>query len=81
MQYRELGRTGFKVSAISFGAWAIGGGWGVVDGTRSLARHHKAGILARLPLSTGGAARIFPTRRRAPRATCRASVTFSPLSA
>ena len=25
MKYRELGRTGFKVSEISFGAWAIGG--------------------------------------------------------
>jgi aryl-alcohol dehydrogenase-like predicted oxidoreductase len=31
MQYRELGRTGWKVSTISFGAWAIGGGWGTVD--------------------------------------------------
>jgi aryl-alcohol dehydrogenase-like predicted oxidoreductase len=25
MKYRELGRTGWKVSEISFGAWAIGG--------------------------------------------------------
>ena len=30
MQYRELGRTGWKVSAFSFGAWAIGGTWGEV---------------------------------------------------
>lgn len=30
MQFRELGRTGWKVSAISFGAWAIGGSWGEV---------------------------------------------------
>ena len=30
MQYRELGRTGWKVSTISFGAWAIGGTWGEV---------------------------------------------------
>lgn len=37
MQYRELGRTGFKVSTISFGAWAIGGSWGTVDDTESLA--------------------------------------------
>ena len=28
MQYRSLGRTGWKVSEISFGAWAIGGSWG-----------------------------------------------------
>ena len=28
MQYRELGRTGWKVSTVSFGAWAIGGAWG-----------------------------------------------------
>jgi aryl-alcohol dehydrogenase-like predicted oxidoreductase len=36
MQYRELGRTGWKVSAISFGAWAIGGAWGDVDDEQSL---------------------------------------------
>jgi aryl-alcohol dehydrogenase-like predicted oxidoreductase len=37
MQYRELGRTGWKVSTISFGAWAIGGSWGSVDDKDSLA--------------------------------------------
>jgi len=26
MNYRTLGRTGWNVSEISFGAWAIGGG-------------------------------------------------------
>ncbi len=36
MQYRELGRTGWKVSAVSFGAWAIGSAWGAVDDTDSL---------------------------------------------
>ncbi len=30
MQYRDFGRTGWKVSEISFGAWAIGGTWGDV---------------------------------------------------
>ena len=42
MQYRELGRTGFRVSAISFGAWAIGGTWGSVDDAESLAALHRA---------------------------------------
>jgi aryl-alcohol dehydrogenase-like predicted oxidoreductase len=42
MQYRDLGRTGWKVSAISFGAWAIGGTWGPVDDHDSLAALHKA---------------------------------------
>jgi aryl-alcohol dehydrogenase-like predicted oxidoreductase len=42
MQYRELGRTGFKVSTISFGAWAIGGTWGSVDDTESMAALHRA---------------------------------------
>src|SRR5689334_10956204 len=37
MNYRDLGRTGWKVSDISFGAWAIGGSWGSVDDTESLA--------------------------------------------
>jgi aryl-alcohol dehydrogenase-like predicted oxidoreductase len=35
MQYRTLGRTGWKVSTISFGAWAIGGGWGEVEDDES----------------------------------------------
>jgi aryl-alcohol dehydrogenase-like predicted oxidoreductase len=42
MQYRELGRTGWKVSEISFGAWAIGAGWGPVDNQESLAALHRA---------------------------------------
>lgn len=37
MNYRKLGRTGWKVSEISFGAWAIGGEWGSVDDRESLA--------------------------------------------
>lgn len=36
MQYRPLGRTGFDVSTVSFGAWAIGGTWGAVDDEESL---------------------------------------------
>lgn len=42
MQYRELGRTGMKVSAVSFGSWAIGGTWGTVDDAESLAALHRA---------------------------------------
>jgi aryl-alcohol dehydrogenase-like predicted oxidoreductase len=42
MNYRELGRTGWKVSDISFGAWAIGGSWGSVDDGESLAALHSA---------------------------------------
>ncbi len=42
MQYRQLGRTGWKVSDISFGAWAIGGAWGPVSDDESLAALHKA---------------------------------------
>lgn len=42
MKYRELGRTGWKVSEISFGAWAIGSMWGSVDEKESMAALHKA---------------------------------------
>ena len=37
MKYRELGKTGYQVSEISFGAWAIGGTWGDVKDDESLA--------------------------------------------
>jgi aryl-alcohol dehydrogenase-like predicted oxidoreductase len=42
MQYRELGRTGWKVSSISFGTWAIGAEWGAVNDQESLAALHRA---------------------------------------
>lgn len=42
MQYRKLGRTGWEVSASSFGAWAIGGTWGEVDDKESLTALHRA---------------------------------------
>jgi len=42
MKYRLLGRTGWKISEISFGAWAIGGAWGNVDDRESLAALHGA---------------------------------------
>lgn len=42
MEYRELGRTGWKVSALSFGAWAIGGTWGPTDESESMAALHRA---------------------------------------
>ena len=42
MQYRELGRTGWNISTISFGAWAIGGTWGNVKDDESLSALHRA---------------------------------------
>jgi len=42
MQYRPLGRTGWNVSSVSFGAWAIGGTWGPVDDEVSMAALHRA---------------------------------------
>lgn len=42
MKYRSLGRTGWQVSEVSFGAWAIGGAWGDVSDEESLAALHKA---------------------------------------
>ncbi|MDX1991040.1 MAG: aldo/keto reductase [bacterium] len=41
MNTRPLGRTGFNVSEISFGAWAIGGSWGSVSDEDSLAALHR----------------------------------------
>jgi aryl-alcohol dehydrogenase-like predicted oxidoreductase len=42
VKHRELGRTGWKVSAVSFGAWAIGSAWGNVDAAESLRALHEA---------------------------------------
>ena len=42
MQYRDFGRTGWTVSEISFGAWAIGSAWGSVNDDDSMAALHKS---------------------------------------
>jgi aryl-alcohol dehydrogenase-like predicted oxidoreductase len=42
MKYRSLGKTGWKVSEISFGAWAIGGSWGKQNDEESMATLHRA---------------------------------------
>jgi aryl-alcohol dehydrogenase-like predicted oxidoreductase len=43
MEYRTLGRTGWNISPIGFGAWAIGGNaWGPTDDNTSLAALHRA---------------------------------------
>ena len=42
MEYRTLGRTGWGVSAISFGAWAIGADWGKVNDKNLLAVFKRA---------------------------------------
>ena len=42
MKHRDLGKTGMKISEVSFGSWAIGAGWGTVDDKDSLAALHKA---------------------------------------
>ncbi len=42
MQYRTLGKTGWKVSVIGLGTWNIGGQWGEVDDRTALATIWKA---------------------------------------
>ena len=42
MQTRTFGRTGWAVSAIGFGAWAIGADWGDVDDATAAAALHQA---------------------------------------
>ncbi len=42
MHYRRLGKTGYDVSTISFGAWAIGGTWGEVSEEDAMSALHHA---------------------------------------
>ena len=42
MNYRTLGRTDWQVSTVSFGAWAVGGTWGAVDDSESMAALNRA---------------------------------------
>src|SRR5210317_566976 len=40
MNYRPFGRTGWQVSEIGFGAWAIGAEWGSVSEQDAIAALH-----------------------------------------
>ena len=42
MHARRLGKTGYDVSEVGFGAWGIGADWGAVDDRDSLAAMHAA---------------------------------------
>ena len=42
MNYKLLGQTGFNVSTVSFGAWAIGGTWGDLDDAEAMRCLHRA---------------------------------------
>lgn len=43
MEYRELKKTGVKISAVGFGCWPMGvRGWGPVDDEESIKAAHKA---------------------------------------
>jgi aryl-alcohol dehydrogenase-like predicted oxidoreductase len=43
MDYRALGRTGWSISSVSYGAWAIGGdAWGKTDDAESMRSLHRA---------------------------------------
>lgn len=42
MKYRQLGDTELQVSEVSFGTWAIGGGWGHANDDEALTGLHQA---------------------------------------
>lgn len=42
MEYRPFGQTGMRVSAIGFGCWEIGGGYGSIEETQFIQAVHRA---------------------------------------
>jgi myo-inositol catabolism protein IolS len=42
MEYREFGRTGMKISAMGFGCWEIGGGYGSIEETEFIKAINRA---------------------------------------
>ena len=42
MQTRRLGKTGYEISEVGVGAWAVGGSWGATNDDESMAAMHAA---------------------------------------
>ena len=42
MEYKAFGQTGMQVSAIGFGCWEMGGGYGSIEETEVIAAIHRA---------------------------------------
>ena len=42
MKYRVLGKTGYEISEVSLGTWAMGASWGSVDDSTSFKALEKA---------------------------------------
>ena len=42
MKYRQLGDTELRISEVSFGTWAIGGGWGHANDDEALTGIYQA---------------------------------------
>ena len=42
MEYRPFGQTGLQVSAIGFGCWEMGGGYGSIEESEIIGAIHRA---------------------------------------
>jgi aryl-alcohol dehydrogenase-like predicted oxidoreductase len=42
VRYRRLGKSGYKVSEVGFGSWALGGDWGPTDDAEAMKTLHAA---------------------------------------
>ncbi len=42
MKYRTLGKTGYKISEISYGSWSLGADWGNVSEEQAMSVLHSA---------------------------------------
>ena len=42
MEYKAFGQTGMQVSAIGFGCWEMGGGYGSIEETEVIGAIHRA---------------------------------------